>query len=1135
MDKLKEIQENEIKRKKAEENMESLEKLITENGILSYNPTCVRKRSNWSQGSSIYKFDNKSFNPTTFLKDMPDFSPKLEALIKKINELDKNDMKTSGKLYKHFIFSDLKSSTYGAKMIASAFLAKGFKLGYNAEPKNTEPEPEPEPEPEILENNNVTGGNKPSKKNYKKIEMLSDEVLSETIQNNFYILSSVGVYDQSITVTMKKDMLKKFNQRPENINGDLIRFIILDSGFKEGIDLFDIKYIHIFEPSTVPSDQKQVIGRGTRTCGQKGLEFHPHQGWPLQVFIYDLNIPEQLRGTFMGAENAMDLYLKAMDLDIRLINFSHDLERSTVVGSVDYELNKNVHSFSIPFVSVNDDEEHHRAIIDEHVKDDIEILYGGNDDNLIPKKRKLVLRPGSRIVINENNLLEEKKLSHLEMKEFIRSNYGEFAWDPVKMENLCEDKQKGGGELIKYTPTQDFVRHYFTPLNPLKGMLLFQSVGTGKTCSAIAAATQNFEKNGYTILWVTRTTLKNDIWKNMFDQVCNESIRHQITHSGIKIPTEQDKRMRLLSKAWRIRPMSYKQFSNLVSRQNSLYDELVKINGHEDPLRKTLLIIDEAHKLYGGDDLSSIERPDMDALHKALMYSYQYSGKDSVKVLLMTATPITKDPMELIKLINLLKSPSKQMPADFSNFSTAYLNEHGEFTEKGRSLYLDDIAGYISYLNREKDARQFSQPQIHHVKVPIIKNIKTAERFDKKIVQDLLNTNVSDLKKQILEENKKLEGELGEVTTQSFTFLKDEICGDLEGKPKSKCDKIVNNNIREMVSIAKEQVQDIREKIKDIREQIKKRGEMKKTALSEVKNNIEKYGKEYEEYQNSLLYQLKKKCAIKVGDKTTLDENIHEHPVIHKYDLIIQEYNADIADLHQQFKNLATNYKKRMAHLKQLLKTDLNDIERNVVNMTIREERKEYSTMIRLKKRENGKSEKILKDSITKAEKKRTKRYNKIRKTVKRMIGNERARIRDIDKEKKILRKTLRSQRNGVQHDFLKDLVNKYRSKIVEDLVNSQQGYDKKNSNQELKYMKELEKIHKKQIKQQDALRVRETKKQEREEKKNNKANNKTNTKKNNNPTMPVYVGSPIKSNVPLYVGSPIKPNVPLYVGSPIL
>jgi hypothetical protein len=79
-----------------------------------------------------------------------------------------------------------------------------------------------------------------------------------------------------------------------------------------------------------------------------------------------LEIPEQLQNSFIGSKSIMELYLKTMDIDVRLINFANDLEKTTVIGAVDYELNKNVHNFAIPFVSVQNDEEDHRAIIDEN-------------------------------------------------------------------------------------------------------------------------------------------------------------------------------------------------------------------------------------------------------------------------------------------------------------------------------------------------------------------------------------------------------------------------------------------------------------------------------------------------------------------------------------------------------------------------------------------------------------------------------------------------------------------------------------------------------------------------------------------------------------------------------------------------
>ena len=145
---------------------------------------------------------------------------------------------------------------------------------------------------------------------------------------------------------------------------------------------------------------------------------------------------------------------------------------------------------------------------------------------------------------------------------------------------------------------------------------------------------------------------------------------------------------------------------------NQYYKDLVQINGTEDPLRKTLLIIDEAHKLYGGTDLSEMERPNMKQLKGAIMNSYIKSGKDSVRLLLMTASPITQNPMELIQLINLCKLPQDQLPETFDEFSRQYLDEDGIFTEQGEKKFEDENAGIVSYLNREFDARQFAQPEV---------------------------------------------------------------------------------------------------------------------------------------------------------------------------------------------------------------------------------------------------------------------------------------------------------------------------------------------------------------------------------------------------------------------------------------
>lgn len=1003
-----------------------LESLLDETQTISYDPACVRKKSNLSKGLDKYKFDSVNFSGEELLNKIPTISPKLHELLGKIHKLDTSDMKEHGKKFKHFIFSDVKSGAHGSRLIASALIAKGYHLGYSAELKKpidkeaatataTVNEDETEDTPEKREHR------------YKKLELNTDAELMRNPHTNFFLLSSVMVYDQPISVAAKKQMLAKFNQRPENIHGDLARIIVLDSGFKEGIDLFDVKYVHIFEPSIVPADQKQVIGRGTRTCGQKGLEFHPSRGWPLHIFVYDLAIPKKVQGAFLGAENAIDLYLKSMNIDIRQFHFAHDLEKSTVLGSVDYDLNKNIHTFSIP-----------SAKNMERLPGGKEFIYGG-----APKLRirsPITTETSSKVALPGHSVQLRK--TYPAMRQYIKDYFKEYTWDVVKMTNMCAENMNGGGNVLKYTPSQNFIRNYFTPLNPCKGMLLWHSVGTGKTCSAIATATSSFEKQEYTILWVTRTTLKNDIWKNMFDQVCNESIRNKIEYTdNFTMPKEHAQRMRLLSKSWKIRPISYKQFSNLVSKQNSIYETLVKINGEADPLRKTLIIIDEAHKLYGGDDLSGIERPDMNALHSALMKSYEISGDNSVRLMLMTATPITTKPMELIQLINLCKPLSEQMPATFDEFSNEYLDVQGEFTETGRYKYLDDIAGYVSYLNREKDARQFAQPIVTQVSVPMVQNEQLIEKFDKKFMREQINEETKELQTKLVEKAKEIEGELSDLDKNKFGFLKKEVCETFDNVPKKQCDKVVNANIKEMVAELKHLTAEIRAEMKTMKGLIKEKKGLKRETLGNIKENIEKYADEYQEYKDSVLYNIKNDCAV-TPDKgsSVLKENVKKHPAIVEIDKKLEEYTTQIEAISQGLKIRMEAHKQKVAELRNMLKNpQYNDLERSVIRMTLKDHQNEHNHTMKNLKKENAQKENLLQKNVKLLSKNREKRFKKIQKTIKKKIGENKQKIKEQTREQKQLRKELRKQadyKEEITNKQIGDLVETYREKMVDELHN---------------------------------------------------------------------------------------------------
>lgn len=705
---------------------------------------CIRTVSNFSKQSSFDKIDKASFDLNKFTKNLSLTSPKVVELIKTINLLDEADLKNNNTLYKHVIYTDIKKSSAGSKMLAAALLSDDFKNVYD---------------------------------NKLKIS----KTLEDNEYNNFALLCSVQIYNKPFPITLKKNILSIYNKRPENINGKLIRIIILDQGFKEGIDLFDVKYVHLFENLITESDEKQAIGRSTRYCGQKGLDFDMKLGWPLHIFKYNLIFNEKLENNYK-TKNAFDFFMLNSGIDMNKLSFANELELISRYGAVDYDLNINIHNYDpseynselyIPdektisnivgpsydmvstssksFKKSNNVYIKYREIgktnfsLIKQVKnplDIIETVYVGS--GIKGKKKKNL-----NLYLNKP---PQNKKTFIKNREYINERFIKYKWDNIKFENNCienENKEKES-RLITFTPTQDFVSKYFQNSSYYKGLLLWHSVGTGKTCSAISIASLGFEPHDYTILWVTRHTLKTDIWKNIYGSVCSHILRRRIIN-GENIPTEMKKNpLKYLSKSWII-PISYKQFSNMLNGKNEFYNVMKKRNGSTDILRKTLIIIDEVHKLYS-TDLPPMERPNMTIIKNKIKESYKISGENSVRLLLMTATPYTNNPMDLIKLINLMKE-DEDIPEDYEDFSKIYLDANGKFTNSGAELYLNNITGYISYLNRERDTRQFAYPVYYNVSVNASTiDIEELEECKKNI--ELIETNIKVLEENLINKTK---------------------------------------------------------------------------------------------------------------------------------------------------------------------------------------------------------------------------------------------------------------------------------------------------------------------------------------------------------------------------------------------
>lgn len=696
---------------------------------------CLRNAFNFSKQSSYHKFDKDTFDFKRFKEDYPKLSPKLKKLIENIKALDQADMYNYGKVFKHVIYSDVKNSSAGAKMIAAGLTSEGFS--------------------------NI----------YDKSFQIKKKNIDENIYSNFALLCSVAIYDKPFSMNLKKNIMNIFNDRTKNIHGKHIRILILDQGYKEGLDAFDIKYVHLFEPLISTSDEKQAVGRATRFCGQKGLEFDQTFGWPLHVYRYEIQFNEDQEKKY-GVKNAFDLFVKYSGFDMNKLIFSSELETITRYGAVDHDLTTNIHNYGNIENNISEQEATDTYLgykkigknnfsLSALVPNPLTLIEGGGIKGKRKKGMNLNLQKAPTSILNFK-----------ESRQYILDHFGKYTWNKIEFENLCSQDKKPQNDtneiediykerIVDFTPSQEFVSRYFSHLSPTKGLLLWHSVGTGKTCSAIAIASRGFEQHGYTILWVTRHTLKPDIWKNIFGTVCSLTIKRKIK-KGEYVPTGIVKGpLKYLSKNW-IMPISYKQFSNMLTGKNKIYEEMVKRNGSEDPLRKTLVIIDEAHKLYS-PDLPALERPNIKSLTTRIQKSYEVSKKDSVRLLLMTATPYGNNPMDLMKLLNLMnENKDTHLPEDYEHFSNQFLDDNGMFTNNGSKKYLDQISGYISYLNRERDARQFAYPIFHNLSVQMTSSNGTSVdklNTDKATCEndiDRLNDQIKNMKKDQKEDKTRL-------------------------------------------------------------------------------------------------------------------------------------------------------------------------------------------------------------------------------------------------------------------------------------------------------------------------------------------------------------------------------------------
>jgi hypothetical protein len=363
----------------------------------------------------------------------------------------------------------------------------------------------------------------------------------------------------------------------------------------------------------------------------------------------------------------------------------------------------------------------------------------------------------------DDKLVCEYPLTDFQKLVALEYNLGKY--NPKVLTDECNapsGPKSGKRSKAVLNPTQRFLSEYCTPDMQLNGLLLWHSTGAGKTCSAVGIAS-NFEEEGYIVIYVCPSDLIDAIQKNVWDSViCHtknlESVRDK------KDPEEYhlDRINSKYSEQWLTGPVGYASFSNIVNylagRPGKSLEALraayrridntpeAMARRKKDPFYKTCLILDEAQKLYSGE-LNPNESADMNIVEQMLQRSYGMRKEDptypSAKVFLMTATPMSKSPFELFKLLNLLKDEDHQLPTNKKDFI-----DEGFMTkdyEVDAPRLMKEFQGYISFLDMSKNRGRFAAIVRHDIRVPMSEPLSSETAETKQEALERLEQNFREM------------------------------------------------------------------------------------------------------------------------------------------------------------------------------------------------------------------------------------------------------------------------------------------------------------------------------------------------------------------------------------------------------
>ena len=371
-----------------------------------------------------------------------------------------------------------------------------------------------------------------------------------------------------------------------------------------------------------------------------------------------------------------------------------------------------------------------------------EYLEATSDSDVIPVMRKVCTVYGARL-----QPYDLSKISRQQEGVYPETDSSDFSTRLNRKQEFAELVSSNKGKTIDdlcppntqpfmLLPYQEYLTRFMSPLTPYHGLLVFHAVGTGKSATALSIAESFREtmqlnatpsQRKCLILSLNHSisgTFRTNIYRARAEET---EIRNSMRPGSLQVTSDtyyvddRINRPELIKKR-------YEEFYDIVGSEAfakkifNLKQDAQQVAPQrwekrfaryiQDEYSNRVIIVDEVHNIKnkraqtGEDDVGdnrnirkrSAKREDLitaykryDALQDVLRHA------ENVRLILMSATPISHDPIEIVSVLNLLLVndglPEMQVSDVFKQ-----IDDRFDFTADGPKILRANAAPYVSYV-----------------------------------------------------------------------------------------------------------------------------------------------------------------------------------------------------------------------------------------------------------------------------------------------------------------------------------------------------------------------------------------------------------------------------------------------------